>query len=178
MAADLTEFRRQIAQKREDAVARIMQVPIAALVWGPNPASKDPVSVARVGLRDALRARGHLADFSEELYDSASDLSNFAQQLAQAEAYDVIFSIPSSYGAIAEIHDFARLPSVSGKVIAFIDESHMNGYSHQSLLAATSSASCRVHTYDGIKLPDCIVGHALSETRRLQELFYLAGRRG
>jgi hypothetical protein len=171
------DFKSQIALKRVEALARITQVPVAALVWGPNPAAGDPVSSTRIALRDALRANGHIADFSEELYDPSSALSAFAQQVAQAEAYDVVFSMPASFGAVAEIHDFARLPTVSRKVIAFVDQAHLNGYSHQSLIAAQTSASCRVEVYDGLKLPACIVDHALAEIRRLQEIFYITGRR-
>jgi hypothetical protein len=141
MPGSLADFKRQIALKRAEALARISQVPVAALVWGPNPTATDPIAVARLQLRDALRANGHVADFSEDLYDPSSPLSAFAQQVAQAEAYDVVFSMPASFGAIAEIHDFARLPTVSRKVIAFIDQAHINGYSHQSLIAAKTSAS-------------------------------------
>lgn len=177
MPIDLAAFKNQIALKRAEATARISRVPIAALVWGPNPTSADPVSTTRVGLRDALRANGHVADFSEELYDPASTLSVFAQQVAHAEAYDVVFTIPSSFGAVAEVHDFARLSAVSRKVIAFVDEAHLNGYSHQSLIAAQTSASCRVETYDSHNLPNCIIDRALGEIRRLQELFYISGRR-
>jgi hypothetical protein len=177
MSPNLGEFKRQIAEKRAENLARIRQVPVAALVWGPNPASTDPIATARLKLRDALRAVGHVADFSEELYDPASTLSAFAQQVAQAEAYDVIFSIPGSFGAVAEVHDFARLPGISRKVIAFVDELHMQGYSHQSLIAAQTSASCKVEIYSGVKLPDCIIEYALREVSRLQELLYLSGRR-
>jgi hypothetical protein len=177
MPASLVDFKNQIALKRMEALGRIMKVPVAALVWGPNPSTSDPVSVTRIKLRDALRANGHVADFSEELYDSSSPLSAFAQQVAQAEAYDVVFSIPASFGAVAEVHDFARLPTVSRKVIAFVDEAHLNGYSHQSLIAAQTSASCRVEIYDAYKLPTCVIDYALNEIRRLQEIFYISGRR-
>lgn len=176
MPPSFADFKNQIALKRTEAM-EITQVPVAALVWGPNPSAGDPISATRIQLRDALRAKGHVADFSEDLYDPSSSLSTFAQQVAQAEAYDVVFSIPSSFGAVAEIHDFARLPTVSRKVIAFVDQVHLSGYSHQSLIAAQTSASCRVEMYDGYKLPMCIVDYALNEIRRLQELFYVSGRR-
>ena len=173
----LEDFKRQIERKRAEALSRISKVPVAALVWGPNPTSTDPLADARVRLRDSLRSIGHIADFSEDLYDPSSPLSAFAQQIAQAEAYDVVFSIPGSFGAVAEIHDFARLPTLSRKVIAFVDHVHLNGYSHQSLIAAQTSASCKVEIYDGYKLPECIIDYAQNEIRRLQELFYISGRR-
>jgi hypothetical protein len=174
---DLATFKIELTVKRQDALARIARVPVAVLVWGPTPTSTDPVSLARLKLRDALRANGHVADFSEDLYEPTSPLSLFAQQLAQAEVYDVVFSIPSSFGAIAEVHDFARLTGISRKLIAFIDQAYQNGYSNQSLMAAQSSASCKVELYDGFKLPTCIIDHAIGEVRRLQEIFYMTGRR-
>ncbi len=177
MPADLTEFKRQLALRRAEALARIRETPVAALVWGPNPTLSDPVAIARARLRDELRANGHVADFSEDLYDASSPQSAFAQQVAQAEAYDVVFSIPGSFGAVAEVHDFARLPTIARKLIAFIDEAHLTGYSHQSLIAAQTSASCKIEVYNGLKLPGCIVNYALDEMRRLQELFYISGRR-
>jgi hypothetical protein len=174
---DSSEFRRQIESKRHEVLGRIEKVPIAALIWGPAPTSTDPVAQARLMLRDELRRLGHIADFSEELFDPALPLSNFAQQVAQAEAYDVIFSIPGSFGAIAEIHDFARIPGISHKVIAFVDRIHTNGYSAQSLLAAQTNASCKVELYDGSKLPSCVIDFAKDQVRRLQEILYVSGRR-
>ena len=104
-------------------------------------------------------------------------MSNYAQQLAQAEAYDVVFSIPGSFGAIAEIHDFARIPGVSHKIIAFVDKLHLNGYSAQSLIAVQTNASCKVELYDGTALPGCVIDYAFDQIRRLQEILYVSGRR-
>jgi hypothetical protein len=171
------QFKQAIDAKRREILRRIEHVPIAALVWGPNPTSSDPISKVRLELRDKLRAFGHLADFSEDLYDPNSPLSNFAQQISQAEAYDIIFSIPSSFGSIGEIHDFARIPSVSNKIIAFVDQTHTNGYSAQSLMMTQGSSTCRIELYDGSKLPDNIINYALDQVRRLQEIQYASGRR-
>ena len=177
MATDLAVFRKQIAQKRIEVLERISKVPVAALVWGPTPTSADPVAQARLSLRDALRSNGHLAEFSEDLYDSSLPQSNLVQQVAQAEVFDIVFSIPASFGSIGEIHDFARIPGLSHKVIAFIDQMHLGSYSSQSLLATQTSASCKVEVYDASKLPDSILKPALDQVRRLQELLYVSGRR-
>lgn len=177
MPIDLASFRAQIEKQRLDALARISEVPIAALVWGPNPSGTDPIAQTRLGLRDALRGRGHYAEFSEDLYDATSDRSLFAQQIAQAEAFDVIFSIPGSYGAIAEIHDFARIPGISHKLIGFVDDAFDKGYSTQSLVAAQTNASCKIQTYNRSDLLNCIIDYALDQVARLQELLYVSGRR-
>ncbi|MGF0539895.1 hypothetical protein ACQQ2Q_17990 [Agrobacterium sp. ES01] len=171
------QFKRAIEAKRQEALARIERVPIAVLVWGPSPTSGSPMAEIRVQLRDSLSQRGHLADFSEDLFDPASPLSNLAQQVAQAEAYDIIFSMPSSFGAVGEIHDFARLQGIAHKLIAFVDQAHVNGYSPQSLMATQTSASCKIEVYSASDLPGCIIDKALDQVRRLQELMYLSGRR-
>ena len=71
---------------------------------------------------------------SEELYDSANRHSNLVQQAAQAEAYDIVFSIPDSPGSIAEIHDFSRLPTISNKIVAFLNSAWSDDYSNRSLM--------------------------------------------
>ena len=124
MPVDLLQLRDQVERARLHFLGRIDAVPIAALVWGPNPTSTDPIAITRVELRNTLRARGHLAEFSEDLYDPKSPRSLFAQQIAQAEAYDIVFTMPSSFGSIGEIHDFARIPGLSHKVVAFVDKSY------------------------------------------------------
>jgi hypothetical protein len=118
-----------------------------------------------------------MADFSEDLYDSQSGSSNFAQQMAQCLAYDIVFSIPGSIGAVAEIHDFARIPELSHKITAFLDLQYASGYSQQSLVSAQINPSCKVELYDSAKLPECVIQRALDQTRRLQEFLYAAGRR-
>jgi hypothetical protein len=177
MSYDLADFKRQIEQARIECLARIDRVPIAALIWGPNPSSSDPIANTRVSLRDELRRKGHLAEFSEDLYDSMNPRSLFAQQVAQAEAYDIVFSIPGSFGSIAEIHDFARIPGISHKVCAFVDRTYTDGYSHQSLVATQTNASCKIQIYNSCELPNCVVDYALDQVSRLQELLYVAGRR-
>jgi hypothetical protein len=177
MPTSLDQFRRDVNSKRIEALQRISQVPIAVLVWGPSLSAVDPIAVARTMLRDRLIELGHLAEFSEDLCDPGSQISIFAQQIAQAEVYDVIFSIPNSIGSIAEIHDFARIPGISHKLIVFLDAGQLAGYSALSLVAAQTSASCKVERYDSAKLPECILEVALDQIRRLQEIYYISGRR-
>lgn len=174
---NIDDFRKEVAEKRAKILAQMARVPIAALIWGPNPTSADPYAQARLRLRDELSTRGHLADFSEDLHDSSFEQSNFAQQISQAEAYDVIFSIPSSVGSIAEIHDFARIQGISHKIIAFVDRNHLGGYSGQSLVNSQANSTCKIELYDYATFPDCVISLALDQIRRLQEIFYIGGRR-
>lgn len=172
-----TQFEELIEQRRQEALAQIGKVPIAALIWGPAPTAATPVSNTRVLLRDTLNSQGHHARFSEDLFDPALPYSNFAQQLAQAKAFDIVFSIPDSPGSIAEIHDFARIPELSYKVVAFLNSAWSAGYANQSLIQLESTATCRIQTYDQAALPSCVLSTALELVRRLQEFFFAHGRR-
>lgn len=170
-------FEEDVERRRLEALLRIQRLPIAGLIWGPNPTSGTPTAQARQLLRDTLRTNGHLARFSEELIDPNSSLSILTQQVAQAEAYDIIFSIPDSSGSIAEIHDFAKIPGLSHKIVAFLNSEWNDGYANQSLMQLQSTATCKVQLYQPSALPQCIIEPALILVRRLQEFYYIAGRR-
>lgn len=170
-------FAEVVEQKRLEALARIDKVPVAALIWGPDPGGGTQLGDTRLALRDALLSDGHLARFSEELLDPSCGHSIVAQQVAQAEAYDIVFSIPGSPGSIAEIHDFARIPGLSHKIVAFIDSAWSGGYGSQSLLQLKSVATCEVQLYQATALPGCIINPAKMLIQRLQEFYYFAGRR-
>lgn len=171
------EFEEEVERRRSEALLRIQRIPVAGLIWGPSPAAGTPVANARLALRDILLNNRHLARFSEELLDPSSPLSVYTQQVAQAEAYDIVFSIPDSPGSIAEIHDFARIPWLSHKVVAFLNTEWNDGYSNQSLIQLQSIATCQVQLYHASALPQCIIDPALRLVHRLQELYYIAGRR-
>lgn len=169
------DFTSQVELLRQQALQRIESIPIAALIWGPAPTSPD--GVVRLKLKDELEKRGHLANFSEDLIDPSSPHSVMAQQVAHAESHDIVFSIPTSPGSTAEIHDFARIPWLSHKIIAFLNQDWNNGYSNQTLIQLQSNATCQIQLYDPTQTPDCIVNRALELVGRLQEVYYFAGRR-
>jgi hypothetical protein len=174
---DFPLFEDFIDKRRIEALSRIEKIPIAALIWGPSPSATTGIAAARMKLRDELIKRGHLANFSEDLVDPDSSRSIFAQQIAQVEAYDIVFSIPASPGSVAEIHDFARIPWLSPKIITFLNNDWNDGYSNQSLVQLQSNATCRIQPYHPQDLPDCLIHPALELIQRLQEIYYIAGRR-
>jgi hypothetical protein len=173
----LEDFERDVERKRQEALARISSIPISALIWGPSRKGRSSVARARKELRDVLNDRGHLARFSEDYVDDANSHSLLAHQVAQAEAFDIVFSIPEAEGSVAEIHDFARIPWLSSKIVAFLDRAWNDGYSNRTILELQSTVTCQVHLYDSSKLPDCIIQPALDLISRLQEIYYIAGRR-
>lgn len=172
-----SEFEEEVERRRLDALMRVQRQPIAGLIWGPAPAAGTPIAEARILLRDTLLNNGHLARFSEDLIDPSSPLSILIQQVAQAEAYDIVFSIPDSPGSIAEIHDFARIPGLSHKIVAFLNSDWNDGYANQSLIQLQSTATCQVQLYQPSALPQCIIEPSLRLISRLQEYYYMAGRR-
>jgi hypothetical protein len=170
-------FEAEVDAKRLAALQRMREIPIAALIWGPAPKSKTPVAKTRLQLRDTLVSKGHLARFSEELVDPKSKMSIFLQQAAQVEAYDIVFSIPDSAGSIAEIHDFARIPSLSHKIIAFLNKDFNGGYANKSLVQVQSSLTCQIQFYTKSQLPSGVINMALGLVDRLRESLYVSGRR-
>jgi hypothetical protein len=173
----ITEFELEVEKKRKEALARIDTIPVSALLWGPTPTAGTPVANARNAIRNTLSGKGHLARFSEELMDPTSTHSLLAQQMAQAEAYDIVFSVPDSPGSIAEIHDFARVPWLSHKIVAFLNEEWNSGYANKTLLELQSTITCQIQLYKPAQLPHCVVDCALSLVNRLQEIYYYTGRR-
>ena len=173
----MSSFADEIERKRLEAVQRIQSIPIAVLIWGPDPSSGTPIAQVRSTLKKVLNNNGHHARFSEELIDPNLPLSILAQQITHAEAFDIVFSLPDSPGSIAELHDFARVPSVSPKIIAFIDQRWNSGYSNQALMQLQSVATCKLQLYNHHLLPDCIINNALDMVGRLQEFYYMHGRR-
>lgn len=170
-------FAELVEQQRLEALARIGSVRISALLWGPDPKSGTSVSDTRVLLRETLEGDGHLVHYSEDLYDAASPFSLLAQQVAHVEAHDITFALPDSPGSIAEIHDFARIPTVSNRIVTFVDEAHNAGYSNTTLVQLESTVTCKIQVYTADQLPHGIVERARSLVRRLQEFYYCIGRR-
>jgi hypothetical protein len=167
----------EVRRRRQRSLDAIRRLPIAALIWGPAPEVDSPIANARLMLRDELRRRGHVAHFSEELYDRDSTFSTQAQQAADVEAHDIVFSMPASPGSIAEAHDFFKLPELSGKMVTFLDEAWSAGYATKSLISLRSVATADLVAYQSSKLPECIIEPAMESVRRLQECHYLLGRR-
>jgi len=64
--------------------------------WGPDPSAVSPIAEVRADIRSELRTQGHAAFLSEELYDSASLIPLRIQQIAHAQQFDLVVSIPSS----------------------------------------------------------------------------------
>ncbi len=132
----------------------VQQTPLAILVWGPG-ASAGDLYLKRVQIRDELRRRGHAAVFSEELENTApTSLSQKGIEFLQAQAADLIVVMQTSYGSVAEVHDFAEHRVVNFKLLIFIDERATDGYSYRGALAELKTLYNNVETF---KYPEDIV---------------------
>ena len=150
----------------------IKRIPVSILIWGPTPAAISPVADIRRTLRTMLRNEGHLAMFSEEICDANSDCSVRLQQLVQAEQYDLIISIPESYGSIGEIHDFAADPRINSKIIIFLNEKHSSGYSTSSLESISCVFSSQLVMYNDDSINQ-IYSYSLNTVNKIREYKYL-----
>jgi len=167
----------EVEQRRLAVLSAVSRLPIGVLIWGPAPTGDSRVAQARRLLRDEMIRRGHLAQFSEDLLLKDSTYSVQLQQLSHVEAADIVFSLPDSPGSIAEVHDFAKLPKLSHKIVTFLDRQWNDGYANRSLIELQSRVTCAIEPYDAEQLPSCIISKAAEMVGRLQELYWLLGRR-
>jgi hypothetical protein len=105
--------------------------------------------------------------------DGVSGDSVRLQQLAQAQEFDLIVSLPSSPGAIAEIHDFAADRRVHAKTLIFINQTHAGGYGPQSLSSISSILSCQLEYYPSEDDCECIKEVTKREVQRVREMKYI-----
>lgn len=135
--------------------AKVRQVPLVILVWGPGESARD-LYRKRLWIRDELRRRGHVAVFSEEICEMAPEAAASLKgiEFLQAEAADLIVVMQASYGSVAEVHDFAEFRVINYKMLIFIDERATDGYSYRGALAELKALYNNVETY---KYPEDIV---------------------
>jgi hypothetical protein len=167
----------QLRPRIRQHLSEINKIPVAVLLWGPGIDSNSPLGPVRADLRTKLRNLGHAAFYSEELCDVELPLSTRLQELAQAQEFELVVSIPCTPGSIAEIHDFAADRRIHAKILAFLNERHLSGYGAQSLAVLQTVISCRIEYYPNENQTGVIADLTLIEVQRIRELKYLlAGR--
>lgn len=161
----------------EEGINAVNRVPVSVLIWGPGIDSSNPLSAVRSSLRTKLRQDGHAAFFSEELCDPGSPHSIRVQQLAQAQQFDLVISMPCTPGSIAEIHDFAADKRIMAKILVFLNRMYLDGYSPQSLQALSNFLSCQLEYYPDENDTAIIESITFDTVRRVREMKHLlAGR--
>ena len=177
LSSDAQNLLNRLIPRIHARLGEVERVPVSILLWGPGIDSTNPLWNTRTDLRDILRSKGHAAVFSEELCDPSSPYSIRLQQLAQAQEFDLVVSIPCTPGSIGEIHDFAADRRVNGKVLVFLNNEYMSGYSAQSLTAISTILSCQIEYYPNDRETDLIRTATLSEVQRIREVRYLLSGR-
>lgn len=156
-----------------EELSQITKIPVSILVWGPDPTASTKISNLRVTLRSELRLMGHAAFFSEELCDASSPYSIRIQQLAQAQKFDLVVSLPSSPGAIGEAHDFTADRRVNAKMLLFLNKQFIEGYSSQSLEAIASLLSCQICHYEDENDLEFVKSTVFTEVEKIREAKYI-----
>ena len=177
LTPEALDFRRRVLARIDGRLAEVDRVPVGVLLWGPASDAETPLATLRVSLRTRLRQDGHAAFFSEELCDPSKRFSVRLQQLAQAQDFDLIVSLPCTPGSLGEIHDFAADRRVHAKLLVFLNQLHLEGYSAQSLQALSTILSCQLEYYPNESEAGIIEARTLAEVQKIRELKYiLAGR--
>jgi hypothetical protein len=166
------ELLASIQPRIQKRLADVQKIPIAVLLWGPAPNNPDPLTEIRLSLRKELRRQHHLAMLSEDLCDLDSSHSLRVQELIQAQEFDLVVSLPVTPGSIAELHDIAVDTRVRAKLLVFVCEDHLGGYSVQSLMAVSTVISMELHTYPRSDL-NSITNITMNHVARMRELKYL-----
>jgi hypothetical protein len=85
--------------------------------------------------------------------------------------------MPCTPGSIAEVHDFAADRRVMAKILVFLNRTHLEGYSPQSLQALSTFVSCQLEYYPDENDTLIIESITVDTVSRIQEMKHiLAGR--
>jgi hypothetical protein len=168
-ASDLLKI---IKSKTKEEFDKAHKIAVAVLIWGPSPADASPISNLRKELKAKLMERGHLAVFSEQIVSRKNGLSIKTQQRMHAQYFDLIVSLPSSPGSIAEIHDFIGDPRLNKKMMIFLDNQFRRGYSNQSLEASSTVRTYETFFYNGVKGLKKVKNTVLKEVQKIREEKY------
>jgi hypothetical protein len=158
-------------------LASLSKIPVSILLWGPSLTSELALAQLRIELRSTLRAQGHAAFYSEELCDPESQFSLRVQQIAQAQEFDLVVSLPGTPGSVGEAHDFAADRRIHAKLLVFLNRTDLAGYSSKSLRALNAIMACELIYYDGEDDFHSVFEAVASQVTRIREMKYiLAGR--
>lgn len=152
----------------------IAKIRLFVLVWGPGPKG-GKVYEKRIQILNELRGQPakHAALLSEEIdsLDPAPDFPTNVRERIQAQQADLLVVLQSSPGSIGEVHDIAADLQIASKMLIFIDERHMGGYSATGALSVLKGLYNNVRTYNESDLERCVL---LEEVRRQVQLRQIA----
>lgn len=160
--------------KYQATLENIAKTRLSILVWGPGP-SGGKVYDKRIQILNELRTceAKHLALLSEEIddLDPAPDFPTNVRERAQVQQADMTIVLQASPGSIGEVHDTAAILELAGKMLIFIHEHHMRGYSGTGILTVLQGLYNNVKTYNDDELERCML---LGEVRNQVSLRQIA----
>jgi hypothetical protein len=152
------------------------EVSLTILVWGPNQYGKSAVARKRRQIRDELRAKGHIALFSEEV-SSVDGRSLSLQELIQTKiAHLIIVLVGGSDGVISEVSLFCTLPGVFEKIFVMIPAHTKVGFFTEGPISMLEKATSGggVYRYHAEELTSCqVLAKALERAEGLRSLISL-----
>jgi len=167
---DYESFKALVENKRKECRANLENVRLAIMLWGEDLMGENPKCRVRQALKVELEKRGHYVKYGEEVCDAESKYSYIGQLAAEARAFDLILSIPTSIGSASEAHSFFMVPRVSEKLIIFIDEHwETEGFSGPSLYKLQSQVTAAVKLYNDDYMQKEILEASLKEINKIQE---------
>jgi hypothetical protein len=165
----------------KEQLTRILAVPIRVLVWGPNPTSSSPAAKKRAEIRDALKARGFCAVFSEELKkpEGSEEMSEKTVEQAQVvAAHLILVLLEGAPGALAELHDFVDDPETVGKIYAMVPSAYKEGYSANGAIRELDDGYGGVYWYGPDELEAChVLTRAVKRANARRQIAYRVMRR-
>jgi hypothetical protein len=173
LTAEARKLAKRILPGIRSRIQEVNRVPVSILLWGPGVGSSSPIARLRIDMRSKLRGQGHACFFSEEIIDPKLSVSIRAQELAQAQEFDLVVSIPCTPGSIAEVHDFASDRRVTGKMLVFLNMEHLTGYSAKSLQALSTILSAKIEYYPNERELSLIEEMTFEHVQRIRELKYI-----
>jgi hypothetical protein len=85
--------------------------------------------------------------------------------------------MPCTPGSIGEIHDFAADRRVHSKILLFLNQQYLDGYTSKSLTVLETVLSCQILYYPNERESGTIERLTLDNVQRIREMKYiLAGR--
>lgn len=147
-----------IYEKLQEAIKKVQ---LSILVCGPNIADEDnPLAKKRTDTINRLREDGFDAYTGEEIVAELSKLDEENEkpekpadvyEMIAARRSDLVVIFRSSFGSVAELHDFLADKEIANRLWLFADKKHKQGYSSNGKVISYEKTQRPVIYYDNPK---------------------------
>lgn len=130
---------------KSDIVNSIKKTSFKVLVWGPAPASNNPLAPKRVEIKKVLNELGHQAFFSEDLVVGGNIPAN-VQEALQIQKFDVVINLASSFGSTGEAHEL--MPYMKNRGLLWLHADAENAFAGNGLAKTFVASGGKVEFYN------------------------------